>query len=70
MLTEKNAELKYDRALEEVWEWRRKAQKEYDALAHLSPEERCRIMNEHGAETMRQLGLNLRRHPGPVRKAD
>ncbi len=66
MLTER----KYDRALEEVWEWRRKAQKEYEAFAHLPPEERSRIMNERGAEIMRKHGLNLPRYPGPGRKAD
>jgi hypothetical protein len=69
MLTEKT-ERKYPRALEEVWEWRRKVEKNYEAIAHLPPEEHAAIINERGEEIMRRLGLNLPRYRGPGRKAD
>ncbi len=53
------SEKKYDRALEEVWEWRKKAQKEYDSLKSLSPEERCRKINENNERFLREHKIDL-----------
>lgn len=54
-------ERRFDRALEEVWEWRAKAMQYYDSLADLSAEERACILNQRADEILKQRGIELPR---------
>lgn len=56
-----STEQKYDRALEEVWEWRRKAGEYYKSLEKLSAEERTRAIRKDTDELLAELGLDLPR---------
>lgn len=52
--------LKVDKSLAEVWDWKKKADEEYNSLAGLSPAERYEKISEKNNEMLNKNNIKLK----------